>query len=48
MCGWPTDGSLLEAGGASIVNCFVKIDDFGGLSVGTYYMFIEFGILRSP
>ena len=35
MCGRPTDGSLVEAGGASFVN-FVKIEDFGGLSVGTY------------
>ena len=34
MCGWPSNGSLLEAGDASFVN-FVKIEDFGGLSVGT-------------
>ena len=38
MCGWPSNGSLLEAGGASFVN-FVKIEDFGGLSVATSHAY---------
>ena len=41
LCGvWmaTSNGSLLEAGGASFVN-FVKIGDFGGLSVATSHAY---------